>query len=179
MRFRQSLKLASSWLAEVERAGAAVASFTVFAMMCMVFTDVIGRKLFNSPVQGAVEVSELALPAIVYLGIAYVQAKREHIKLELFSSRLSGLATWLQDLFVSFLSLAICVIITVLIGRSAWVSVAIAEHTMGVVDIPIWPAKCAVFLGFLLLSVRLVIQLVELCIDGRKAPDVTDNVSVP
>jgi len=178
LRFRQSLKLASSWLAEVERAGAAVASFIVFAMMCMVFTDVIGRKLFNSPVQGAVEVSELALPAIVYLGVAYVQARREHIKLELFSSRFSRLATWLQDLFVTSLSLAICVIITVLIGRSAWVSVAIAEHTMGIVDIPVWPAKAAVFLGFLLLSVRIAIQLVEMCIDGRKAPDATDNVSV-
>ena len=170
MRFRQSLKLTSRWLAEVERAGAACASFIVFAMMCLVFTDVIFRKLFNSPVQGAVELSELALPAVVYLGVAYVQTRREHIKLELFASRFSELANWLQGLFVTFLSLAICVIITVQIGASAWVSVSIAEHTMGVVDIPIWPAKSVAFLGFLLLSVRLAIQLVETSIDGKDQP---------
>ena len=178
MRFRQSLKLISVWLAGVERAGAALASFIVFAMMCLVFTDVIGRKLFNSPVQGTVELSELALPAVVYLGVAYVQARREHIKLELFSSRLSELAKLAQGMFVTLLSLAICLIITFQIGDSAWVSVSIAEHTMGVVDIPVWPAKGAVFIGFLLLSVRLAIQLVEMCIDGREGPDSTDNVSV-
>ena len=178
MRLRQSLRTVSVWLAEVERAGAALASFIVFAMMCLVFTDVIGRKLFNSPVQGAVELSELALPAVVYLGVAYVQARREHIKLELFSSRISSLANFVQGLFVTFLSLAICLIITFQIGESARVSVSITEHTMGVIDIPVWPAKAAVFVGFLLLSLRLAIQLVEMGLDGRAGPDPTDHVSV-
>jgi len=142
-------------------------------MMCLVFVDVVGRKLFNSPVQGSVEVTQLALPAIVYLGIAYVQARREHIRLELFSSRLPKKVNWLLELTGIILQLLICAVITIQIGRMASLSWSISEHTMGIVEIPIWPAKCAVFLGFFLLSLRLVIQFLEMLIDKKLHTGVT------
>ena len=70
------------------------------------------------------------------------------------------------------LQLLICTLITIQIGRMAWLSWAISEHTMGIVEIPIWPAKSAVFMGFLLLSLRLVIQFLEMLIDKKEQPDV-------
>ena len=170
MLFKQMRNVVSDWLSLGEKASIALSSLVVFVMMCLVFIDVVGRKLFNSPVQGSVEVTQLALPAIVYLGIAYVQARNEHIRLELFSSRVSNRLNWLLDLTGTTLQLLICTVITVQIGKMASLSWSISEHTMGIVEIPIWPAKCAVFLGFLLLSMRLATQLLELLIEVKKEP---------
>lgn len=172
MNFGQTLKVVSIWLGLGERASIALSALVVFVMMCLVFVDVVGRKLFNSPVQGSVEVTQLALPAIVYLGIAYVQARREHIRLELFSSQVSNKVNWLLELTGTTLQLVICTLITIQIGRMAWLSWSISEHTMGIVEIPIWPAKSAVFMGFLLLSLRLVIQFLEMLIDKKEQPGV-------
>ena len=97
MRFRQSLKLASSWLAEVERAGAAVASFIVFAMMCMVFTDVIGRKLIPANLPQEAESSLREVDASVRALAAAVDAIPMQVpELQSFSRRCAELRADLE-----------------------------------------------------------------------------------
>jgi TRAP-type C4-dicarboxylate transport system permease small subunit len=172
--FKRALAKASLWLAKVEWASIVLSSMIIFALMCLVSVDVVGRKLFNSPVQGALEVTELALPAIVYLGLSYVQAHQEHIKLELVSFRLP-LIKWWGSLLSITLMLAMCTTITVKIGQYAWESWSISDHTMGIVHIPIWPAKSAAFFGFFLLSLRLTIQLLEL-ITNKKGCSANEGV---
>ena len=128
-------------------------------MMLLVVADVLGRKLFNAPIQGAIEVTELTLVVMVYLSVAYVQGRREHIRLELFSSRLSGRALRRLELFSLAVALVICLVITWRIGLFAWESWSTGDHTMGLVEIPIWPSKVAVFFGFVVLSLRLAIDI--------------------
>ena len=149
-----------AWQGHVEKASTAVAACVIFSLMCLVVADVLGRKLFNAPIQGAIEVTELTLVVIVYLSVAYVQGCREHIRLELFSSRVSASVLRRLDFVSLLISLVICLIITWRIGLFAWESWITDDHTMGLVEIPIWPSKVAVFFGFTLLSLRLVIDIV-------------------
>ncbi len=138
----------------------AVAACVIFSLMCLVVADVLGRKLFNSPIQGAIEVTELTLVVMVYLSVAYVQGRREHIRLELFSSRLSERGVRWLNMLSLVIALVISLIITWRVGFFAWESWITDDHTMGLVEIPIWPSKFAVFFGFVLLSFRLVIDIV-------------------
>ena len=149
-----------AWQGHVEKASTAVAACVIFSLMCLVVADVLGRKLFNAPIQGAIEVTELTLVVIVYLSVAYVQGRRDHIRLELFSSRTSESVLRRLDFLSLLISLVICLIITWRIGLFAWESFTTDDHTMGLVEIPIWPSKVAVFFGFTLLSLRLVIDIV-------------------
>ena len=149
-----------AWQGHVEKASTAVAACVIFSLMCLVVADVLGRKLFNAPIQGAIEVTELTLVIIVYLSVSYVQGCREHIRLELFSSRASESLLRRIDFLSLLISLVICLIITWRIGLFAWESWTTDDHTMGLVEIPIWPSKVAVFFGFTLLSLRLVIDIV-------------------
>ena len=149
-----------AWQGHVEKASTAVAAFVIFSLMCLVVADVLGRKLFNAPIQGAIEVTELTLVVIVYLSVAYVQGRREHIRLELFSSRAPEYLLKKLDFLSLLLSLVICLIITWRVALFAWESWVTDDHMMGLVEIPIWPSKVAAFFGFMLLSGRLVIDIV-------------------
>src|SRR4030066_331803 len=60
----------------------------LFVLMMLGAADVVGRYLFNSPIQGTMEVSELLLAGIVFFGWAYTQAARGHITVDLFFSRI-------------------------------------------------------------------------------------------
>lgn len=68
------------------RAGAAALAI----MMLLTFFNVAGRKLLNSPVVGAVEMTELLMGLIVFLGIAHTTHSRGHVTVDIITSHLSS-----------------------------------------------------------------------------------------
>lgn len=63
--------------------GLGVASAAVlFAMMWVTAIDVAGRYLFNKPLPGGFELTELMLAALIYCGLPLVSARRDHIVID-------------------------------------------------------------------------------------------------
>lgn len=60
-----------------------LAGATLLALVALTCADVIGRELFNAPVFGAVELTRLALPLIVFASLPLVSYKEEHISVDL------------------------------------------------------------------------------------------------
>jgi TRAP-type C4-dicarboxylate transport system permease small subunit len=71
----------------------------VFAMMALTFVDVVGRYLFNAPVKGSAEATELMLAVIVFAGLPLAAAAREHIRIDLLEHVLSERAKRRQAVF--------------------------------------------------------------------------------
>jgi TRAP-type C4-dicarboxylate transport system permease small subunit len=71
----------------------------VFAMMALTFVDVVGRYLFNAPVKGSAEATELMLAVIVFAGLPLAAAAREHIRIDLLEQVLSERAKRRQAAF--------------------------------------------------------------------------------
>jgi TRAP-type C4-dicarboxylate transport system permease small subunit len=61
-----------------------LAAAILFFMMLLTAVDVIGRYLFNTPVNGGFEVTEIMLAALIYCGLPLVSARREHIVIDTF-----------------------------------------------------------------------------------------------
>jgi TRAP-type transport system small permease protein len=61
-----------------------IGAFTLFLMMCLTMTDVVGRCLFNRPVVGAFELTEFMVLVIIFAFLAYAQAYKVHINVDLF-----------------------------------------------------------------------------------------------
>jgi len=61
-----------------------VAAALLFAMMCLTFADVVLRYVFNAPIPGAFEVTELLLASLMFLGMPLVTLHREHVSVDLF-----------------------------------------------------------------------------------------------
>lgn len=63
---------------------------TVYGMMAITFIDVAGRYLFNAPLGGAKELTEVLLALMVFGAAPLVVVTRSHITTALFESALKG-----------------------------------------------------------------------------------------
>jgi TRAP-type mannitol/chloroaromatic compound transport system permease small subunit len=150
-------------LSLVERASVGVAALIVFALMFLVVFDVLGRKLLNMPIQGSIEIASLTLPAVVFLTVAYIQSRNEHVTVDLFTSGLSHRIRLCLDVFSLAIGVAVMIVIVAKTTASAWSSTATREYAMGIVEVPIWPARILVAFGSWLLALRLLHDFVCGC----------------
>ena len=77
---------AREWL---ERLLGVIAGAVLFAMMMLTAVDVVGRYVFNRPVAGAFEVTEMMLAALIYCGLPLVSQRRDHIVIDTFDYLMS------------------------------------------------------------------------------------------
>jgi TRAP-type C4-dicarboxylate transport system permease small subunit len=121
-------------------AGLLVASLAVFVMMVVGAGDAFAT-FFGHPIPGALELAELLMVLVVFLALPDAEARRAHITIDLVLTRLPGSFSRPLTLFSAVLSLGFY-------GAMAWQawrlfagSWAIREHTAGLVDFPVYPAK--------------------------------------
>ena len=60
-----------------------VGAVVLFAMMMLTFVDVIMRYLFNAPMRGAFEVTELMMVVLIYAGLPVVSRHDMHVTTDL------------------------------------------------------------------------------------------------
>jgi TRAP-type transport system small permease protein len=53
------------------------------AMVALTFTDVLGRRLFNTPVFGANDITEHLMAVIIFAGLPLLTAQRAHLSIDL------------------------------------------------------------------------------------------------
>lgn len=148
------------WQGTIERALSTVSSGLIMLMMVLTTADVFLRYVLNRPIANVFEVEEFLLVGVIYLGQAYIQAERGHITMDVLMARLRGRAKVGLTLFGDVVGLIIFGIILWRSSIFAWRSFAIGETTMGLAEYPLWPAKTMLPIGFALLCLRLVFDIV-------------------
>ena len=78
----------SGWLHRVNRWTHWLAGATVVGLMFLTVIDVVGRRFFGRPFQGTVELTQIAMVIIIYLGFAFAEHNRDHISVDIVYSRL-------------------------------------------------------------------------------------------
>ncbi len=97
----------------VRQAIAAVLVTSLGAMVLLTFVDVVGRRLFNTPVFGANDLTEHLMAVIVFAGMPLLTAQREHLSIDLLDAWLlrPGLWWWHK---------AVDVLVAGVLGLMAW-----------------------------------------------------------
>jgi TRAP-type C4-dicarboxylate transport system permease small subunit len=67
----------------MDRLTGLIGSVLLFLLMIVTFVDVCGRNLFNHPLTGASEITEILLACIIFLMLPQVAMKRMHIVIDL------------------------------------------------------------------------------------------------
>jgi len=80
------------WTRHAESVLGVAASAILFAMMLLTFVDVVARYVFNRPVRGAFEVTELMLLVLIFAGLPLVSYADQHVTMD-FIDRLVGRGT--------------------------------------------------------------------------------------
>lgn len=131
------------------------------AMMFVGAGDVIGRYVFNRPISGALEISQIAMLGVVLFFLASTQAKKGHITVEIFFNRYPPRVKVIIGLVILLLSLAIFSLI-------AWQAGVIAmenwqEHRIfPVTTIPHTPVRLFISLGAFVICLEFIIQMLRL-----------------
>lgn len=77
------------WERRADAALGIAASAILFCMMTLTFVDVILRYLFNRPLRGGFEVTELMLLVLIFAGLPLVTHANEHVTMDLIDRWLS------------------------------------------------------------------------------------------
>ncbi|MCP5265643.1 MAG: TRAP transporter small permease [Burkholderiaceae bacterium] len=73
-------------LGRLEWIGDFISALALFALMAMGFVDVVGRDLFDSPVPGMVEVTELLMALMIFAVLPSISRRRDHVVIDLLDA---------------------------------------------------------------------------------------------
>lgn len=97
----------------------------LFAMMFVTIIDVIGRYLFNTPLQGATELTALLLVSTIFIGLPAVCLDEENVSVDLV---VDYLPDWVQPLRRRFVRLLSALVLGVVSWRLALHAQALASY---------------------------------------------------
>lgn len=138
----------------------AIAGIALVAMMALVIGDVVGKYLFNQPIQGTLEVVAYYLMVpVVFLPLAQTEVNDQHIKIELFTQNMSKKRIAQLDAMASVLSALYVGLFTWAGARKAWRMTEIfeAEELMKF-DIQLWLVRWVVPISCGLLTIIFLVK---------------------
>lgn len=148
-------------LNRINEAGAIISGIALLLMMAMGALDVFLGKVFNMPIPGTFEATEAFMVMSAFMAIAYNQQVRGHIKVELFTSRLSRK---LQTKFEAF-NYCLSAIFFFLLAWQGWKfgleSLQIREYESGLIAFPVYPAKLLLALGVSMMTLQSLRDLIN------------------
>lgn len=152
-------ELLGKWLHRCELALLYAGVLATFAMMCLTTVDALSRYTFNHPIMGAYEITEKYLMvAAIFLGLAYGYRGGLFIRVTFLVDRLEGRARLVADHFAFLVSLAFCVFFLWATGVQGLRG--LRESTeLSTLPILVGPAYCFVPIGFLALTVIMLVDL--------------------
>lgn len=142
--------------------------FSGILLLIMMFLgafDIIGRYVFNSPIKGALEISQILQAGIVLLTMGYVQATNSNIRIDLirFSPRVNKI-----------LNIVILILILILFILITWQSLKAAlsdlaeNRLIQTIFIPTFPFKLLVPIGAVFVCLECILQLTEVVTDNER-----------
>ena len=151
----------------------AVAMAAVLGMVLLVVADVVMRGLFNSPIQGTLELMTYWFMVVIsFLGMWLAQVKREHITVTMITDRLRGPAKMVFRVFSAILTVAFLAALGWYGLEAALINMARGEYT-GAFRVPIWPMRFLVPIGLGAYAITLIIHTIQ---DLKNPDDVEDDV---
>ncbi len=79
----------TAWERRIDAVLGIAASILLFGMMTLTFVDVVLRYVFNRPLRGAFEITELMLLVLIFAGLPLVSHADEHVTMD-FIDKLFG-----------------------------------------------------------------------------------------
>lgn len=133
----------------------------VVLMMTNVVLDVVLKVIWNTPIQGTIEISSYYyMVAIVMLPMALVELDDEQVVVDLAFNHFPA---WVQRICLTLVcaaAMAILLVMTWRTGQDAIRAFRVGEVVMGNREIIVWPARCMLPLGFGLAAIASGLRMV-------------------
>ena len=128
----------SVWERRADAVLGIAASAILLVMMLLTFADVVARYLFNFPIRGAFEVTELMLLVLIFAGLPLVSRADEHVTMDFIDRMLPPRA----GLMLVRAMHALCAAVMFFLAWLVWLkarTIAGYGDTTDVIKIPVAP----------------------------------------
>jgi TRAP-type C4-dicarboxylate transport system permease small subunit len=138
---------------------AVISCLTIAIMMFSTTIDTVMRYLFNSPIPGVFELNEVILVVCVFMGLAWCQVERGHIRVTIVLVRLAPKKALLLDIIVWIVALSFVLILAQQTWHDAVYAYSIKMFRWGKIQMPIWWARALVPIGLWLLAIQFILDI--------------------
>jgi TRAP-type C4-dicarboxylate transport system permease small subunit len=121
-----------------------LAAANLFAMMAVTVVDVFGRYLFNAPLPGAFEITEVMMAVLAFSVLPIITARDDHLTIGLLQGLFKGRAKYLKAAFVSLVGLVFIALATWRVWIEAGRMAGIQDRT-AYLGISLWPLAYFMF----------------------------------
>jgi TRAP-type C4-dicarboxylate transport system permease small subunit len=156
----------------VRRIGSALAiasGLGILVLMLFTTADVAMRAISGSGIFGSIEITQVALVAIVFAGMMLAELSQIHVRTPLLTERMPVRVAAALRIFGSAVAAFIVGWANYYSWRVGIASYAAGEFQFGLAEVPIWPAKLVLSLGLSGLLVGCLLNLYML-IRGLASP---------
>ncbi len=143
-----------------------ISALGLLVMMTLTFVDVISRY-FGYPIKGSYDIVGMCGAFVIALPIAYTQMHKGHVGIDFIVLKLPGPAQKAIDSTNYLLNISFYALLTwqsSIYGKKLW-SVGQVSET---IQIPLFPFPYVVAIGFALMCLILIIELINLFGNAEK-----------
>ncbi len=154
-----ALATADRVLRYLELATITIAGVVIFFVMWVGVAEIFCRKLFNYPLYGQLDIIELTMSSYALLPVSYCWRAAGHIRVDLVIQHFHGRRRWIVELLTTLLALVLATAIwpgVLHFFENAW---EIGDSTINT-QWPTWPSKFVPVVGFSILWLRLVLEMI-------------------
>lgn len=135
-----------------------IGGIIIFLLVFLAVTNILGRWIFNVPVDGYIDWVEQTMTFFAFLGIAYTQRQGGHIRMDIIVGALKGRVLW----FAELVSTTLMLLLTLVLIYGSYLHF-LRAYTIGDtsfdINLPTWPAKLVVPVALTVLALRLMLQI--------------------
>ena len=142
-----------------ERVSGYTLAIIIIVLLLLICTSVIARY-FGKPILLDFDIVTLIVPALAFLGVAYCQQFRGHLRIEFIIERLKGRSYHFVESLLLALSICIFLLLAVYTFRDA-INAYQAGYVTPATFLPTWYTRFLIAFGCILMCFRLVIQLTQ------------------
>jgi len=148
-------------LGVVEKAVSTIAAVFMFAIMMIVFSDVVMRYVFNKPFSWAYDLISLYLMAgIFFLILSEAYASHAHVSVDILQQRFPPAMIRVTEIVTCLVGIAVFSLIAWLGLLRAIDSFRSSDVMAGAIPWPMWPSIGLVPFGAGLITLRLALHLI-------------------
>ena len=148
-------------LGAVEKAVSTIAAIFMFAIMIIVFCDVVMRYAFNRPFSWAYDLISLYLMAgIFFLILSEAYASHAHVSVDILQQKFPPVMIRLSEIVTCLVGIAVFSLIAYLGFLRAVESFRSSDVMAGAIPWPMWPSIGLVPFGAGLITLRLALHCI-------------------
>ena len=133
---------------------AILAGIIIIFIMLSIASDVVGRTFLNRPITWVMEISELSLVALTFLGAAWLLKREGHVKLDIVINNLNPRSQALLNTITSVIGTIICLVIMWYGAKVSWDHFQRGIATYTLLGPPTFPRYAIIAIGSFLMSIQ-------------------------